>query len=374
MDQSRAEQKLSVVGHTTLRLVDAITKDEQLFQHAMLIVKKKTLRMGEYDQRMATLETQKPVSLNGSFSVLTSLDEGFTLVGGRRRAAGGPAARAPPQGSAGAAKESTVPRAGRAANLGMYMTSVFTKLAELEGSEPPRARASPTTTPSAKTKSSTATSTSSATATTSSAALPCPLRYPSHVDRFGNEFGAGRIELQGSVMETVDLETMLEPGVLNTLFTAVHEELMVTEEAEPEFIEVEATLDTGATVHAVDRVDIPKHTVAPSAGSKAGRMFQAAGGAFLEDEGEAELLMFAPGHDTELAVNFAVAKVTRPLLSVPMMTEGGNIDVLCRKMHAYVLETATQKVLATLVRKGGLYVCKMRVKNPRWTGFARPGC
>ena len=175
-------------------------------------------------------------------------------------------------------------------------------------------------------------------------------------------------------METVDLEAMLEPGMLNTLFTAVHEELMVTEEAEPEFIEVEATLDTGATVHAVDRVDIPKHTVAPSAGSKAGRMFQAAGGAFLEDEGEAELLMFAPGHDTELAVNFAVAKVTRPLLSVPMMTEGGNIDVLCRKMHAYVLETATQKVLATFVRKGGLYVCKMRVKNPRWTGFARPGC
>ena len=175
-------------------------------------------------------------------------------------------------------------------------------------------------------------------------------------------------------METPALETILKPEVVNMLFATVNEELLVTEDIEPEFIEVEATLDTGATVHAVDRVDIPKHEVKSSAGSRAGRQFQAAGGSFLEDEGEAELLMFAPGHDTELAVNFAVAKVTRPLLSVPMMTDSGDIDVLCRKTHAYVLEVATQKVLATFVRKGGLYVCKMRVRNPRWTGFARPGC
>ena len=321
---------------------------------------------------VATLETQKPVSLNGAFNVLNSLDDGFTPVTGRRRAAAGPTSSSGPPSRAAPRSSPAAPRAGNALNLGMYMTSVFSQLAELEGKDVKIA--TPGTSQRTSTASSSATRPSPQLQERPCDPLPCPLRYPSHVDRFGNEFNAGRVALQGSVMEATDLETILKPEAVNMLFAAVNEELLVAEEVEPEFIEVEATLDTGATVHAVDRVDIPKHEVKSSAGSRAGRLFQAAGGSFLEDEGEAELLMFAPGHDTELAVNFAVAKVTRPLLSVPMMTDSGDIDVLCRKTHAYVLEVATQKVLATFVRKGGLYVCKMRVRNPRWTGFARPGC
>ena len=40
---------------------------------------------------------------------------------------------------------------------------------------------------------------------------------------------------------------------------------------EPEFIETEMTLDTGATSHAADRLDFPAHEVQESAGSKAGQ-------------------------------------------------------------------------------------------------------
>ena len=44
-------------------------------------------------------------------------------------------------------------------------------------------------------------------------------------------------------------------------------------EEDPEFIETEMTLDTGATVHAADRADLPAHQVLASAGSKAGQQF-----------------------------------------------------------------------------------------------------
>ena len=39
---------------------------------------------------------------------------------------------------------------------------------------------------------------------------------------------------------------------------------------EPEFIETEITLDTGATIHAADRADFPAHELLESVGSKAG--------------------------------------------------------------------------------------------------------
>ena len=53
---------------------------------------------------------------------------------------------------------------------------------------------------------------------------------------------------------------VIEEGLNFFADTAV-EELNVAEDNEPEFIEVEMTLDTGATVHAADREDLPGHEV-----------------------------------------------------------------------------------------------------------------
>ena len=141
---------------------------------------------------------------------------------------------------------------------------------------------------------------------------------------------------------------------------------------EPEFLEVEMTLDTGATVHAADRVDLPCHVIGKSAGSRAGQQFQAAGGKLIPNEGQANVVMLAPDMDSELACNIQIAKVTRPLLSVTKMTESGKISVLCKKDEALVLDEKS-KVLARFTRKGGLYTAIMRVRNPRFQPFPRPG-
>jgi hypothetical protein len=46
--------------------------------------------------------------------------------------------------------------------------------------------------------------------------------------------------------------------------------------------------------------------------------------------------------------------------------------VLCKKDEAPVLDE-TGKVIARFGRKGGLYTAIMRVRNPRFQPFPRPG-
>ena len=140
---------------------------------------------------------------------------------------------------------------------------------------------------------------------------------------------------------------------------------------EPEFMEVERTLDTGATVHAADRLDFPGYEVMESEGSRNKQKFQAAGGKLIDNEGQAKLVMLCPGVDRELTCNVQIAKVTRPLLSVTKMTESGKVTVLCKQDVAEVLDQ-NGKLLATFQKSGGLYVAMMRVRNPRFQPFPRP--
>ena len=92
----------------------------------------------------------------------------------------------------------------------------------------------------------------------------------------------------------------------------------------------------------------------------------------IDNEGQVQALMDPPGGqaDTSLQVCFQIAKVTRPLLSVTKMIEGGDMHVLCKKDEALVLDIHN-RVVARFARKGGLYVALMRVKNPRWKPFQR---
>ena len=166
---------------------------------------------------------------------------------------------------------------------------------------------------------------------------------------------------------------VIEEGLNFFADTAV-EELNVAEDNEPEFIEVEMTLDTGATVHAADREDLPGHEVVESPGSRVGQKLQAAGGKLLPNEGQTFVNMLAPDTMVELVSCFQIAKVTRPLLSVTKITEKGEVDVICKKDKALLVLAETQEVLATFHKKGGLHVAMMKVRNPRWQGFTRPGC
>ena len=163
-----------------------------------------------------------------------------------------------------------------------------------------------------------------------------------------------------------------QSGSLSLAFFGEVQQLHSLPQAEPEFIEVEMTLDTGASVHAINRLDLPGFVVTESEGSRAGQNFQAAGGKLIANEGQVLLSMLAPGTDCELTCNVQVAQVTRPLLSVTKMTESGKLSVVCKKDVAMILDE-NQKVLATFNRSGGFYVATMRVRNPRFQPFTRPG-
>jgi hypothetical protein len=198
------------------------------------------------------------------------------------------------------------------------------------------------------------------------------------------ELDVGDIEIHDVPMSTsevllyqvprVEPEKVPKAGTLSlNFFDSVTQEINALPEVEePEFIEVEMTLDTGATVHAADREDLPCHVIEESPGSRAGQQFQAAGGKLIPNEGQAIVEMLAPGTDSELVCSIQIAKVTRPLLSVTKMTESGKISVLCKKEEALVLDE-NNKVLARFTRKGGLYTAIMRVRNPRFQPFPRPG-
>jgi len=142
---------------------------------------------------------------------------------------------------------------------------------------------------------------------------------------------------------------------------------------EPEWLEVECCLDTGSSVHAVNRLDIPGCDIVDSPGSRAGQQFQTAGGALIDNEGQALLMLVPPDADTKNPVSIAmqVAKVTRPLISVPKLTEGDKLQVICKETEALV-QTPQGQLVARFKKRGGLYVCLMRIKNPKWTPFTRP--
>jgi len=152
------------------------------------------------------------------------------------------------------------------------------------------------------------------------------------------------------------------------------EELNVLPGEEPEFYEVETTLDTGASTHAADRVDFPGYTVEESPGSRAGQLFGCAGGKSLQNEGQITVNMISPIEGTAIQLCTQVTKVTRPLLSVTKLTEEGKLRVLCDQEKAVVMDLQN-KVLATFPKKNGLYVCTMKVRNPKYKNkepFPRP--
>ena len=143
------------------------------------------------------------------------------------------------------------------------------------------------------------------------------------------------------------------------------EELHVLPGEEPEHYEVEVTLDTGESAHAADRVDFPGYAVEESPGSRAGQLFGCAGGKSLKNESQMTVEMISPIEGTAIRLCTQVTKVTRPLLSVSKITEEGKLRVVCDQVKAVIIDLQG-KVLATFPKKNGLYVCMMKVKNPKF--------
>ena len=198
----------------------------------------------------------------------------------------------------------------------------------------------------------------------------CVAETPESLDISDTEIHANRQQLRHNEIAISSLcrELAAQGEAINSFYGIVEEECEIhaLPEAEPEYIEVEMALDSGASVHAADRVDFPGHEVRESAGSKAGQKFGCAGGKMLPNEGESDILMVAPGGiGCEISTTIQIAKITRPLLSVSQMTRNGNVQVLFMQDEARVKDNQG-RLLAVFRKKGGLYVANMQVKNPKY--------
>ncbi len=158
------------------------------------------------------------------------------------------------------------------------------------------------------------------------------------------------------------------------LFIAEDAEVNVSDAAEDEYILIEIALDSGAGDHVMARVDAPGYEVKESAGSRRGQNFLGAGGHRMPNEGQMILSLLAPsGKDGEEAISsiFQVSGVTRPLWSVSKICDAG-YTARFNKWRVEILDDK-QNVVCVVERQGGLYVARMKLKNPRHPGFARQG-
>ena len=143
---------------------------------------------------------------------------------------------------------------------------------------------------------------------------------------------------------------------------------------EEEYILIEVALDSGAGDHVADRADAPGYAVEESRGSKRGQKFKAAGGHTMPNQGQATLNVLLPGAqngEESASTVFQVASVTRPLWSVSKICDS-DYTVLFNKREAKIFDDKNVLV-CTFERQGGLYVARMKLRNPKYRGFARQG-
>jgi hypothetical protein len=132
-------------------------------------------------------------------------------------------------------------------------------------------------------------------------------------------------------------------------------------------------LGPGAGEHVADRIEAPGYMVTESDGSKRGQNFMAAGGHKMPNQGEMCLRLVVPNGnraEEELSSIFQVAAVTRPLWSVSKICDKGHWVKFTQKDAT--VYTAADVPVCTFERRGGLYVGKVKLRNPRHPGFTRP--
>ena len=132
-------------------------------------------------------------------------------------------------------------------------------------------------------------------------------------------------------------------------------------------------LGPGAGEHVADRIDAPGYTVTESDGSRKGQNLLAAGGHKMPNQGEMNLHLIVPnagGKGEAISSIFQVAAVTRPLWSVSKICDKGHWVKFTQKDAT--VYTAADVPVCTFERRGGLYVGKVKLRNPRHLGFTRP--
>ena len=152
------------------------------------------------------------------------------------------------------------------------------------------------------------------------------------------------------------------------------EELNATEDV-PEYIEIDVAADSGAGDHVLARVDAPGHAVAESPGSVRGQKSKGVGGHVMDNEGQILLEMLAPLEGdkfNEVDVTWQVTDVCRPLLSVSKVCDKGGHTVTFDAKRA-VARDSKGRIVCIFIRKGNLYIGRMKIRNPAHPSFGGQG-
>jgi hypothetical protein len=159
-------------------------------------------------------------------------------------------------------------------------------------------------------------------------------------------------------------------------------DLLVTEDAMERFVGavakddadkdmriIEAVVDSGAEESVAPPGCFPG-LVKPSRMSRAGGKYRAANGARIPNLGQVRV-PFMNEEGDKCGIMFQVAEVERPLISATQLAASGNAVIIDGK-GARIVNTKTKKVMK-LVKRGGVYVLRMRVKVGPVPGFPGPG-
>ncbi len=204
----------------------------------------------------------------------------------------------------------------------------------------------------------------------------------------GNKKKKGRMLQRLMVAETINdnLDMFLEPNTheddlnISTLEMESDDEILNAEEEKI----IEVAVDSGCVAHCAEPDCIPPSVSVkpPPPGSK---NFVGAGGHTIKRYGKAEVVL-EQENGSEVNNVFQVADVTRPLHSVSQIADT-NKEILFTKGECLVVPEGALsrylkgiKVFARYGRRGGLYLSRMTVRDPKKkreprpkSGFARPG-
>ena len=152
------------------------------------------------------------------------------------------------------------------------------------------------------------------------------------------------------------------------------EGVLLAAPAEPKYTVVEVVLDSGAGLHVISRKMITGNDVEESELSRMGAGFVAANGDRLDNYGQVMLSILTPdasGAEHEIRSKFEVTDVTRPLWSVGLICDSGLLVNFSKE--SATVSSKEGKVLCYFQRVNGLYIAKVKIKNPKHPDFRRPG-
>ena len=129
-------------------------------------------------------------------------------------------------------------------------------------------------------------------------------------------------------------------------------------------IDFDVALDSGCVGHVCADTDAPGFKIAPSAGSTRGQTFVVGNGDKIANQGQVALPLESEVNSqvNHVGAIFQVAKVTRPLMSVSRICDSG-FTCHFNKQQGVVKDTSG-KVVCVFHRRGGLYICNMKMRSP----------